>query len=77
MKRKFALTGWSEAIAADLWNTGVDVRLITPGPIDTEIWDQPGNDAPIYDRPKVSPTEVADGIIAHLTVTRSSTTSRT
>ncbi|MGZ4759050.1 MAG: SDR family NAD(P)-dependent oxidoreductase, partial [Acidimicrobiales bacterium] len=41
---KFALSGWSEAMAMDLWTTGVEVRLITPGAIDTEIWDQPDND---------------------------------
>ncbi len=41
---KFALAGWSEAMAADLVGTGVSVRLVLPGPIDTEIWDQPGND---------------------------------
>src|SRR5205823_2996396 len=41
---KFALCGWSESLAIDLWDTGVDVRLIIPGPIDTEIWDLPDND---------------------------------
>ena len=35
----------------DLWSTGVEVRLITPGAIDTEIWDQPGNDPAPYDGP--------------------------
>ena len=61
---KFALTGWSEAMAIDLWNTGVDVRLIQPGPIDTEIWSHPDSDAPVYDGPKFPPEEVALGIIA-------------
>lgn len=61
---KFALCGWSESMAVDLWDTPIEVRLILPGPIDTEIWDQPGNDAPIYDGPKVAPEEVAYGIIA-------------
>ncbi len=28
---KFALSGWSEAMAMDLWSTGVEVRLVTPG----------------------------------------------
>lgn len=61
---KFALCGWSEAMAIDLWNTGVKVRLIQPGPIDTEIWDRPGSDAPVYDGPKFPPEDVAAGIVA-------------
>jgi short-subunit dehydrogenase len=63
---KFALCGWSESMAVDLHGTGISVKLIEPGPVDTEIWDQPGNDDPIYDGPKFSPEEVADGIIAAL-----------
>jgi len=61
---KFALCGWSEALATDLFDTGVEVRLVNPGPIDTEIWDLPDNDDPIYDGPKVPPEEVAVGIVA-------------
>ena len=60
---KFALCGWSESMAVDLHGTGISVKLIEPGPVDTEIWDQPGNDDPIYDGPKFSPDEVAEGII--------------
>lgn len=51
-------------MAIDLWDTGVDVRLIIPGPIDTEIWDQPDNDDPFYDGPFEPPESVADGIVA-------------
>lgn len=63
---KFALCGWSEAMAVDLHGTGVSVKLIEPGPVDTEIWDQPDNDDPIYGGPKFSPKEVAVGIVAAL-----------
>jgi len=63
---KFALSGWSESMAADLHGTGVSVKLIQPGPVDTEIWDRPDNDDPLYDGPKVPADEVADGIIAAL-----------
>jgi short-subunit dehydrogenase len=63
---KFALCGWSESMAVDLHGTGISVKLIEPGPVDTEIWDQPDNDDPIYDGPKFSPQEVADGIIGAL-----------
>ncbi|HUI02858.1 MAG TPA: SDR family NAD(P)-dependent oxidoreductase [Acidimicrobiales bacterium] len=61
---KFALCGWSEATAVDLFDTGVQVRLVNPGPIDTEIWDLPGNDDPLYAGPKISAEEMAAGIVA-------------
>jgi short-subunit dehydrogenase len=61
---KFALAGWSEALAADLVGTGVHVRLVLPGAIDTEIWDQPDNDPPVYSGPLEPPEEIAAGIIA-------------
>ncbi len=63
---KFALCGWSESLALDLWRTGVGVRLIIPGAIDTEIWHADGNDPPDYDGPLEPPETVADGIIAAL-----------
>ena len=61
---KFALCGWSEATAVDLYDAGIRVRLVNPGPIDTEIWDLPGNDDPRYSGPKISPEEMAEGIAA-------------
>jgi short-subunit dehydrogenase len=61
---KFALCGWSEAMAVDLHGTGVSVKLIEPGPVDTEIWDQPGSEEPLYQGPKVAADVVAEGIIA-------------
>src|ERR1035437_4645091 len=60
---KFALCGFSEAMAADLDGTGVNVRLVLPGAIDTEIWDQPGNDPAFYTGPLTPADEVADGIV--------------
>ncbi len=63
---KFALAGWSEAMRIDLDGSGVDVKLILPGPIDTEIWDQPGNDDAIFAIDKLSAhdcaLEIADAI---------------
>ncbi len=61
---KFALSGWSEALAVDLAGTGVEVRLVLPGAIATEIWDQPGNDPPLYDGDLEPPEVVADAIVA-------------
>jgi short-subunit dehydrogenase len=60
---KFALAGWSESLAVDLDGSGVSVKLILPGAIDTEIWDQPDNDAPLYDGPKEPPEEIAEAMI--------------
>jgi short-subunit dehydrogenase len=67
---KFALCGWSESMAVDLHGTGVSVKLIEPGPVDTEIWDQPGSEEPLYQGPKVPAEEVADGIVAALGTNR-------
>jgi short-subunit dehydrogenase len=61
---KFALTGWSESLAADLRGTGVAVRLVLPGPVDTEVWDQPGNDPADYTGPLLAAEELAAGIVA-------------
>jgi short-subunit dehydrogenase len=67
---KFALAGWSEAAAIDLEGTGVQVRLVTPGAFESEIWDQPDNDPPFYDGPKSPPEECAQGIVAAITGSR-------
>ncbi len=56
---KFALAGWSESMAIDLDGTGVTIKLILPGAIDTEIWDQPDNDDPLYNGPKEPPDVIA------------------
>jgi short-subunit dehydrogenase len=53
-------------MAVDLHGTGISVKLIEPGPVDTEIWDQPDNEEPLYQGPKVAADVVAQGIIAAL-----------
>jgi short-subunit dehydrogenase len=63
---KFALTGWTESLWIDLYGTPIIVRLVQPGPIDTDIWDRPGEEHAVYDGPKEPPELVADGIIAAL-----------
>ena len=60
---KFALCGWSEAMAVDLHGTGVEVKLMLPGPIDTEIWDQPDNDAAAFSGPFVPAVDCAAAIM--------------
>ena len=52
------------------------VKLVLPGAIDTEIWDQPGNDAPLYDGPKDPPVD-RPGWPTPSTAMPSSTTSPT
>jgi short-subunit dehydrogenase len=59
---KFALCGWSESMALDLWETPINVRLIVPGPVDTEIWDRPGREHAVYEGDKVPAEDVARGI---------------
>jgi short-subunit dehydrogenase len=43
---KAALTAFSEAMAVDLWDTGVKVMVVYPGVIDTELFSLPDNDVP-------------------------------
>ena len=59
---KFALAGFAEATAIDLWDDPVDVRLVLPGAIDTEIWHRPDSDPPHYDGPLEPPETVAGAI---------------
>jgi len=61
---KFALCGWSEALNVDLWDTPIEIRLVNPGAIDTEIWDLPGEDPPLYEGEKESAESIAHGIVA-------------
>ena len=63
---KYALCGWSEVMAIDLYDTGVAVKLVLPGPIETEIWDQPDNDPAFYDGPFVPAEECAADIVGAL-----------
>src|SRR6202050_3464707 len=43
---KAALTAYSEAMAVDLWETGVKVMVVYPAVIDTELFRLPDNDVP-------------------------------
>ena len=61
---KFAMAGWSESARIDLEGTGVAVKLVLPGPIDTEIWQlQPGELPGLYDGPFVTATDCAADIV--------------
>ncbi len=61
---KYALAGWSDTAALDLAHTPIEIKLILPGPIDTEIWDVPGNVETVYHGELVAPDDCAAGIVA-------------
>ena len=61
---KFAMCGWAESMHIDLDGTDLEVRLVLPGAIDTEIWAADGNDPPVYTGPLEPVGPVADGIVA-------------
>jgi len=43
---KAALAVFSEAMAVDLWETGIKVMVVYPGVIDTDLFTMPDNDVP-------------------------------
>ena len=63
---KAALTAFSEAMAMDLWETGIKLMVVYPGVIDTPLFSLPDNDVP--DLPVTAePVSVAvDAILAGL-----------
>jgi len=72
---KAALSRWSHGLAVDLHGTGVHVGVLSPGPIDTEIWSL--DEELSYQGRLYPPQVVAAGVarmierrVAHLTVPR-------
>ena len=64
---KFAMTGWSEVAAMDLADTPIEVKLIQPGAIATEIWiPQPGELPGLPGAEFVTPEVCAAGIVEAL-----------
>jgi NAD(P)-dependent dehydrogenase (short-subunit alcohol dehydrogenase family) len=64
---KHALAGFTETLAADTLHTGVTVRLVTPGPFDTPIWDVHDDEPTHYDGPRFPPSVAAEAIAGALT----------
>jgi len=60
---KAALSVFSEAMAVDLWDTGVDVLTVYPGVVDTELFEVPGNDALSPEIERISVGELVDGVM--------------
>jgi short-subunit dehydrogenase len=72
---KAALSRWSHGLAVDLAGTGVHVGVLSPGPIDTEIWSL--DEELAYTGKLYPPEVVARGVakmierrLTHLTVPR-------
>jgi NAD(P)-dependent dehydrogenase (short-subunit alcohol dehydrogenase family) len=65
---KFALNGFSEVMAVDLYDENIHVRAIQPGPIETPIWgDIPGNEPAAYNGEFFPPEDCAVAILDALT----------
>jgi NAD(P)-dependent dehydrogenase (short-subunit alcohol dehydrogenase family) len=59
---KHALAGFTETLAIDLADSPIIVRLITPGPFDTKIWDAVDDEPTSYDGPRFPPSVAVDSI---------------
>jgi short-subunit dehydrogenase len=63
---KAALSAFSEAMAADLWHTGVKVLTVYPGVVDTELFSIPGNDPLPAGIDPITVDELVDAVFAAL-----------
>lgn len=64
---KAALAVFSEAMAVDLWETGVTVTVVYPGVVDTELFTLPDNDPFTGDVEAIPVAEAVDTILAGIT----------
>lgn len=60
---KFAVVGWSEALAAEMAPFGVRVSLVNPGPVDTSFTDARGVPFQRSVPRPIRPVRVADAIV--------------
>jgi short-subunit dehydrogenase len=63
---KAALTVFSEAMAVDLWETGIKVMVVYPGVIDTDLFTLPDNDIPDLPIPAEPVSVAVDAILEGL-----------
>jgi short-subunit dehydrogenase len=63
---KAALTAFSEAMAVDLWETGIKVMVVYPGVIDTDLFSLPDNDIPNLPVPAEPVSVAVDAILGGL-----------
>jgi short-subunit dehydrogenase len=60
---KAALTAFSEAMAVDIWESGVKVMVVYPGVIDTDLFSLPDNDVPDLPIPAEPVSVAVDAIL--------------
>jgi short-subunit dehydrogenase len=60
---KAALAVFSEAMAIDLWDTGVKVLVVYPGVVDTELFTIPDNDPLPASIERITVDELVDGVL--------------
>ena len=63
---KAALAVFSESMAIDLWDTGVDAMVVYPGLFDTELFSLPDNDAPVTGIDPAPVSELVDAVMEGL-----------
>src|SRR5271169_5601773 len=59
---KAAITAFSEAMAVDLWDSGIKVLIVYPGVIDTELFTLPDNEPLAASVEPVPVSDVVDGV---------------
>lgn len=64
---KAALSVFSEAMAIDLWDTGIEVLVVYPGLVATELFDVPDNEPLVAGIEPVDTDEVVTAVLAALT----------
>ena len=57
---------FSEAMALDLWESGVKVMVVYPGVIDTDLFSLPDNDVPNIPIPREPVSVAVDAILGGL-----------
>lgn len=63
---KAALTAWSESLAVELWDTPLEVHLLNPGVVDTELFHLPDNDPMLANVDPVPTATVVSEVLRQL-----------